>query len=163
MGQKIFYIITPIQINLPIEVVHFKEKDVYIIPLLIDEFDFKRLIEFSDDSKNIDEFFKNYIIHNKYEYPTEKVFDYFSHNKIITFAIIGYREFLDISQLSNSTILFINSEKISLNEENIEELCHKKLNTTFTFNELINNNEKYWSYYTAEKYYFNQLEKHLQK
>ena len=29
MGQKFFYIITPIQINLPIEVVHFKEKDVY--------------------------------------------------------------------------------------------------------------------------------------
>ena len=86
MSQQICYIITPIEVKVPIDIVHFKEKNCTVIPLLIDDNDFEKLVFSSSDSSTISEFMESAIIHLIYEYPTRKAFEFITNAKIETFG-----------------------------------------------------------------------------
>ena len=161
MGQQIFYVITNTEIKIPIDIIHFKEKNCIIFPLLIEDNDYiYKMLESSAHTKNVTDFFEYAIWQFHYEYPTRKVFDFIFQNKIKTFGLIGYREILDIPQNLDDAMLFIDDVRIEFESaEDIETKIHKKLNSDFTFLELVNNEEKYWSFESAEKFYFAQLER----
>jgi|GEM_PF-4812243 len=161
MGQQIFYVITTTEIEIPIDIIHFKEKNSIILPLLIEDNDYiYKMIESSVHTKNVRDFLEYAIWQFHYEYPTRKVFDFIFRNEIKTFGLIGYREILDIPQNLDGAMLFINDVRIEFEStEDIESKIHKKLDADFTFVELINNEQKYWSFESAEKCYFNKLER----
>ena len=53
MSQKLSYIITPHIIKLPIDIVHFYEKNNTVIPLLMENGAFEDLLNLTSDSEKM--------------------------------------------------------------------------------------------------------------
>lgn len=157
MGQQIYFISTPNYAKISIDIVHFIENNHIIIPLLIDEFDFNRIIE-TKDIKNVNDFFEEAIRHFTFEYTAKKVFDLLEEKKINTFALFGYREVLDIPEIDDA-IIFINGIRINPELDANNQKKSENLKYNFPSQSIIGNESKYWNYYSAEKIYFDELEK----
>ena len=160
MAQQICYIITPIKKNVPLSIIHFEEKDCIIIPLLIEDEDYCKMISFSFDSQSVDEFMNNAINHLIYEYPTRKAFDFISEMKIKTFGIVYEYEHFVVPN-NSSPILFIDDKRIQLSWELYEFDIHNKLSKNLKLNEILNNEKKFWSFYDAEAFYFQKIKEEL--
>lgn len=158
MSQQICYIITPIEVKVPIDIVHFKEKNCTVIPLLIDDNDFEKLVFSSSDSSTISEFMESAIIHLIYEYPTRKAFEFITNAKIETFGIVYYYGHFFVLE-DTKPVLFINDKRIDIPWDNFENEIHQRLESQCSFSELINNEVRYRSFYDAEEFYFKELEK----
>jgi hypothetical protein len=167
MGQDTKYIITTEILNVPINIIHFKENNALVFPILLEDSDFVELSNYSKKSTvNVYEFFDN-VLHGGYylEYPIKNLMRFIQSSKIKSLALISYREFLDLPQDTGFPILFINDKIVNLSTTviaepeigDIENECHKLLNSDIHFNEIINNEDKYWSYEESETYYLNNL------
>jgi len=164
MGQDLKYIITTEDIKLPIHIVHFKEKNAKIIPLLMDDNTFSEISNLAKEcNENIKEYLE-FIVCGPYylEYPTKRVLEHLMGTEIKSFAIIAYREILDLLQNIGDPVLYINNKRIDLtSEEMSEEKIHRQLGAEITFTEIINNEQKYWCYENAEFVYLNNLNKEV--
>ena len=93
MAQQIFYIIIPNEsVEVPLEIVHFEEKNGLIIPLLIgDEDYYTRLISISQNHNDLNDFLEN--LHPTiYEHPTRKALGFLNSKVTKSFGIIGYKD-----------------------------------------------------------------------
>ena len=158
MGQQIFYVNTPLNIKVPISIIHFQEKNCIIFPLLAEDYDFEKMLESSADSKTVKDFLDDAIIHLDYEYPTRKLFDFIHEVKLNTFGIIGFSNSWTVPEEA-SPLLFINGDRVKIHWTNFETKIHEKLEAQISFLELIRDEQKYRSFYDAEDYYFKQIEK----
>lgn len=158
MSQQICYIITPIEVKVPIDIIHFKEKNCIVIPLLIDDNDFDKMVFSASNASNIFEFMEDAIIHFIYEYPTRKAFEFIKNAKIETFGIVYYYGHFFIPD-DSKPVLFINDKRIDIPWNNFENEIHERLESQFSVSELINNEIKYRSFYNAEEFYFKELER----
>ncbi len=161
MGQNIKYIITTENLNIPIYIISFKEKNSTIFPILLEDNDFEDISKYSEKSNdNVFDFFDMILCGGYHlEFPTRRLFEFIQMSKIRSFAIITYREFMDIPQNIGKPILFLDNELCKINSDYTEEQIHQKLNSEITFNEIINNEEKYWNYGTSELIYLKNLNK----
>jgi len=158
MGQQICYIISPDDVQVPLEIVHFKEQDCTVFPLLVTDTDYENILNYSEP-ENSEEFFHEFMIHCGYEYLNRRVADFMSEKKLQNFAMINYGNFSSIGD--SFPLLFIDGQCNSLPWENFENESHRKLGIAFTFLELIRNEAKYRSFLDAEDYYFRELEKFI--
>jgi hypothetical protein len=157
MAQEICYIITTeIEIEIPIDVVHFKEKNCVIIPLLMDHNEYETMLSVTSDSSTVEEF-RDTIIHYTYEYPTKKAFDFIWTAALKTFGIAYFGQHFIIPQ-DSTPILYIDHEKTEIPWEYYMDEIHKKLGSELKYFELLKDEEKYRDFHTAENYYFRQLE-----
>ncbi|MCP9751876.1 hypothetical protein [Ferruginibacter sp. HRS2-29] len=158
MGQEICYIITTqIENAIPIDVVHFKEKNCVIIPLLMGHSEYETMVSVTSDALTVEEFM-NTIIHYTHEYPTKKVFDFISKAELKTFGIAYYGQHFIVPE-DSVPILFIDNKKTEIHWENFMNEIHQKLGSELKYYELLKDEEKYRDFYIAETYYFRQLEK----
>lgn len=159
MGQKIYYILTKSNIDVPFEIVHFKEKNGLIFPLLMDEYLFKDITADANrkDVSTIEDFYFNVLRFHSFEYPTKKVFR-FIKQRFQSFALVGYREILEIPDNLGDIILFLNNSKVDTRNKR-ESDVHKILDVEISFFEVIQNERKYWSFSSAENTYFEELKK----
>lgn len=159
MGQQICYLITTaeIEVAIPIDIVHFKEKNGIIIPLLMENYEYETMVATTSDSLTVEEFL-NTIIHYTYEYPTKKAFDFISKAALKTFGIAYYSQHFIVPE-DSTPILFIDNNKIEIPWNNFMDEIHQKLGSELTYYELLRDEEKYRDFYEAENYYFRQLEK----
>lgn len=158
MAQNIFYILTNHNAIVPIEIVHFKEGNGIIIPILIDKWMFEIIVDNfeEEDVLTKEDFLKSSFRHCPFEYPTKKVFNFIGAS-LDSFAIIGYYEEHGMSDNLGKPICFINTEKVDTSA--LSEIdVHKALDTTITFIDIIRNKNKYRDYYSAEKIYFKELQ-----
>lgn len=158
MGQQICYIITTeIGIAIPIDVVHFREKNSVIIPLLMEHFEYETLVYVTTDSLTVKEFLDT-IIHYTHEYPTKKAFNFISKAELKNFGIVYYGHQFIVPK-DSLPILFIDDKKTEIHWENFMDEIHQKLGSELKYYELLKDEEKYRDFYDAENYYFRQLEK----
>ncbi len=165
MGQDIKYIITTKEIEVPINIIHFKEKNSIVFPILIDDSDFERLSEDSKDSSdNVASFF-DMILCGGYnlEYPTKRLLTFIQGSNLKSLAIIGYREICDLPQNIGMPVLFVNDKILDLKGLNnskgqiLENEIHKIINAEILFTEIIKNEDRYWSYEDSENSYLQNL------
>jgi hypothetical protein len=162
MGQDIKYIITTEPITVPINIVHFTEKNATIFPLLLDDGDYE---DISDDAKefqgNIQSFF-NIILSSTYDivYPTERLFLFMQQSGLTSLGWIGHREICDLPHDIGMPILFLDNEIVTVtNKESPEDEVHQKLGAEILFREIIGHENRYWSYEDAEVAYLENLKK----
>ncbi len=161
MGQQICYLITTVEIEtaIPIDIVHFKEKNCIIMPLLMEHSEYETMVYVTSDSQTVEEFL-DIIIHYTHEYPTKKAFDFISKAGLKTFGIAYYSQHFIVPE-DSMPILFIDNKKTEIPWNNFMDEIHQKLGSELTYYELLTDEEKYRDFYDAENYYFRQLEKEL--
>ena len=161
MGQKIYYVLAQNNVKVPLEIVHFKEKEGIVLPILIEEHEFKFMANDCEEEyvQTVDDFFMKVARAVSFEYPTNKVFSFVKKN-LDSFALLGYREVIELPQDLGHPILFINRKKVDTKK--IDEMkVHELLGISVTYRDIINNESKYWSYYSAETTYFEELAKKI--
>jgi hypothetical protein len=162
MAQNISYLITPSIIKLPIDIVHFYEKNNTVIPLLMKNGAFEDLLNLTSDSENIQEFWSEILnIPTSYEYPTRKAFEYLSRSEVTSFGILYFYDHFIVPP-DTKPILFINSQRAPLAWDNFMNDTHKLLGCDIFPSHLLNNESQYWDFYTAEQAYFTALQQKLQ-
>lgn len=159
MGQEICYIITTVEpeMAIPIDVVHFKERNAVIIPLLMEHHEYETMVFVTSGALTVDEF-TNTIIHYTFEYPTKKAFDFLSKAELKTFGIAYYSHHFIVPD-DSVPILFIDDKKVEIPWNNFMDEIHQRLGSELKFYELLQDEEKYRGFEVAEDYYFRQLEK----
>ena len=158
MGQKIFYVLTIQNVTMPIEIVHFKEGNATVIPLLIESELFESIANHAeeDDIVTKEDFFNSNFLPGCLEYPTKDVFS-FVRNNLDSFAMIGYVEELGMAKNIGKPFFFTNRCKVDTS--NLSEIdIHETFNSSVTFTDIIRNKTRYQDYYTAEKNYFKELQ-----
>ena len=151
MGQRIFYIIAKGDIEVPIDIVSFIEKDATIIPLDIDESIYEGLSKLCEDFKTLDNLYK--------AFPSVlgKGFYFIKDIQLKNFAVLGLREILEIPHPIGNPIIFIDGKIIKTKDTN-PQWGHDLLNIDFSFGELIRKEKRYWTFASAEKDYFKIIE-----
>jgi len=162
MSQDLKYIIITEKINIPIHIVHFKEKNAYVIPLLMEDNTYSEISELAKEcNENVREFI-DFIVCGPYyiEYPTKRVLEHLMLSGIKSLAFIPYREICELWEYIGDPILFIDDKRIELTiKEHAEENFHRQLGAEITFNEIINSEKRYWGYENAEFDYLTNLNK----
>jgi hypothetical protein len=114
MAQNLSYLITAHIIKLPIDIVHFYEKNNTVIPLLMENGAFEDLLNLTSDSENIQEFWGEILnFPSSYEYPTRKAFEYLSRSEVNSFGIVYFYDHFIVPP-ETKPILFINSQRAPL-------------------------------------------------
>ncbi|MEM6721819.1 MAG: hypothetical protein AAF611_21000 [Bacteroidota bacterium] len=160
MAQDLKYIITTEPLEVPINIVHFKENNAIVFPLLLQDYDFKDLAAYADTTDENAYLFFDLVLHGAYtiEYPMRNLFQFLIRKKLKTFGMVAYREILDIPENVGKPIVFINDQSVKTTSKDFpEDEAHQLLNVEVAFGSMINNEEKYWSYETAEFFYLNDL------
>lgn len=162
MGQDSKYIIINKIVDVPINIVHFQEGNCLVFPLLIDDFDFDDISIYSKKSNdNIYTFF-DLFLHGPYsiEYPMKNLFHFIMKSNFKHLGIIAFREFMDLEQNVGDSILFLNNRIVEVNggkEYHSGFKVHELLNSSVSLFEIVNNEDKYYSYEDAEHYYLKNL------
>lgn len=159
MGQQLSYIICKETIDPPIHIIHFKEANTFVFPVLIEENDFIELSEtIHKRPDTADEFFE-VVLYGGYplEYPTRRLVEFLKSKYIKSFAFITYNEITGLRTNTALPIVFIDDRLHANTGTMKEEEAHKLLHAEVSFTEIITNEEKYWSYEDAEYYYLNAL------
>lgn len=151
MGQRIFYIAAKGDLEVPIDIVSFIEKNSTIIPLDIDEDVYRAFGELCQDLETLDD------LYNALPGFSPKVFDFLRSIQLQNFAILGLREFADVPHFIGNPIVYINGKIVKV-EENDPQIGHTLLGIDFSFHELIKKEDRYWSYANAETDYFTIIE-----
>jgi|GEM_PF-4507654 len=89
MGQQICYIISTDLLEVPLEIVHFKEQGCTVFPLLVNDTDYENILHYSEP-KNSEEFFHEFMTHCGYEYLNRKIAAFMSEKRLRNFAMINY-------------------------------------------------------------------------
>ncbi len=162
MGQDLKYLITTEKIKVPIYLVHFKEENSIIFPMLIEDSVYEEISDYSKESNDSVSDFFNAILYGGYDlkYPTERLFKFVKYNNLKTLALIPYREFGDLPLDIGIPICFINDKIIDLSQENLtENEIHEKIGAKISFWDIIRNESKYWCYENLEITYLENLNK----
>lgn len=162
MGQDLKYLIITQKIKVPIYLVHFKEGNSIIFPMLIEDSVYEEISDYSKESNDSVSVFFNTILYGGYnlEYPTERLFKFVKYSNLTTLALIPYREFADLPLNVGIPILFLNDKIVDLSQENLtENEIHKKIGASVTFWDIIRNEDKYWCYENLEIIYLENLNK----
>jgi len=166
MGQDIKYIITTQKIKVPIYIVHFEEGNATVFPMLMEDSDFERMSDYSKESNdNVSSFFDTILCGGyNLEYPTKRMMTFIQSSGLRSLAIIAYREICDLPQNAGMPVLFIDDKLFDLKQLNydferqiLEDEIHKILSSEILSTEIINNEERYWSYEGSEIYYLQNL------
>ena len=170
MGQDIKYLITTEEIKIPIHIIHFKERNSTIFPILMEDSDYQRMCEYPHDLKNSESddvaSFFDLILGGGFnlEYPTKRLLEFIALSGLKSLAVIGYREICDLPQNIGNPFLFIDDKiydltKINFDSERqiFENEIHKILNSEILFTDIINNEKQYWCYENSETYYLEGL------
>jgi hypothetical protein len=140
MGQNLKYLITTEELKVPIYIVHFKEKNAIVFPMLMEDSTYKEMSDFSKESNDTISDFFNMVLTGGYnlEYPTQRLFTFIvERSNLKSLAVIPYREFCDLPQNIGIPILFIKDKIIDLTKEEIsEEKIHESIGAEITFNDI---------------------------
>lgn len=159
MGQDIKYIICKENINVPINIIHFKEGNALVFPVLIEDNDFEGLSEnIHTNPDDAAEFFGRMLCGGYHlEYPTRNLIEFIVSCAIKSFAFISFREIGELHHYKGLPVVFI-ADKLHVQPREFDEQeIHHLLQTDASFREMMNNESKYWSYEDAEFYYLNAL------
>lgn len=151
MGQRIFYIAAKGDLEVPIDIVSFIEKDATIIPLDIDEHIYESLSKVCENFKTLDN------LYNAFPSVLGKGFSFIRNIQLKNFAVLGLREILETSHPIGNPIVFIDGI-ITKTKDTNPQCGHDLLNIEFSFGELLRNEKRYWSFASAEEDYFKIIE-----
>ncbi len=161
MPQQISYLITTadFEITIPIDIVHFQEKNAAIIPLLMEVYEFETMVSCASDANNVADFHQSTAALS-FEYPTRKALEFVAKADLKTFGIVYFSDDFMVPE-DSSPILFIENTRRNLAWNDYISAIHDQLNSAFKSFELLKNEDKYWDFYNAEDQYFRLLEKNL--
>ncbi len=162
MGQNTKYIITTEEVEVPINIVHFNEGNSTIFPLLLEDNDFNEISEYSKKSDDSVYNFFDMILYGGYslEYPIKNLISFIMTAKIKELGIISYREIADVPQFIGESILFLDDNIFDVSKmEFPEDEIHRLIKSDVSFQNLINQENKYWSYESSEFWYLTNLNK----
>lgn len=159
MGQDIKYIICAKTIEVPINIIHFKENNALVFPVLIEDNEFQDLSDNIHKSPdNAHEFFERMLYGGFHlEYPTRNLIEFLMRTGIQSFAFVPNREILDLIHNIGMPVVYLDDKLIPTTANQHVDEIHSMINANVSAAEMMNNEEKYWSYEDAEFYYLNAL------
>lgn len=159
MGHNIKYIATKNNLQVPPEIVHFVEMDTLILPIDLYDSDYEELIEESINWTNSDQLFGHCISELILEDSVLSCIDFLKNQKNLTFALVAYREIMDIPQ-GYPWLLFKNGQLFKPENKYLEP--HSQIGLELRYETIIGNEDRYYSYDDSFYEYFkNQPEKKL--
>ncbi|WP_298143602.1 hypothetical protein [Flavobacterium sp.] len=161
MAQHICYLITTEDFDaaIPIDIVHFHEKNATIIPLLMEVYEFETMVSCASEANNVADFHQSTSAFT-FEYPTRKALEFVAKADLKTFGIVYFSDDFMVPE-DSSPIFFIENIRRNLAWNDYISAIHDQLNSAFKSYELLKNEDKYWDFYNAEEQYFRLLEKNL--
>jgi hypothetical protein len=158
MGQNIKYVITTENMEVPINIVHFKEKNTLIFPFVMHDSEYETLCEMVIHYNNsAQKFLFSPLNYMPLEYPTDRLFHFLGMRNTQNLALIAHAEFNDFDYEVGHPILFINDQLIQIDAWHEQQVAHEKLGAEVHFHDIIRDEQKYFCYESAEIFYLKNL------
>ncbi|WP_159441158.1 hypothetical protein [Pedobacter caeni] len=143
-------------LEVPINIVHFKEGNALVFPFLMEDSDYERMSELAKDSdETIYDFLDSVMCGGHLcaiEYPTKNLFLFIQDANLESLEIIAYREILEIPYDLGGPILFVDGKIVSSKDIEIV-VVQAQISDEIPLNFITHDEQKYWSYEGAEYYY----------
>jgi hypothetical protein len=156
MGQDIKYIITNQNVEIPKQIVHFREGNGMVIPIDISDGDFEEILENASNFKTVNDLI-DFMIENIFlNKSVIKIIVAVASLKIDTFVFSCFRDIADVTHIDD-WIVFDQNQVIDISTNNSSDETfndpNSKIELDVSMGYIINKEDRYWCYESAHAKY----------